>query len=106
MPTLRRVNTHSASGFVLLICDVIGPLRLAFADSQMGHEVIGCSPMPVPLPARSEDGVPWAQGENAFSTRLDATLTLRDIEALANGVVVPGGAPRPGGLGQGRGVVG
>ena len=49
------------------------PIRLAFTDGEMGHQVIGCGTMPVPFATRSEHGVALVQRDDA------ATSAVTDI---------------------------
>jgi hypothetical protein len=58
----------------------------------VGHEVVGQCAVPVPDAGRGVDGVAGAHQDQPTVSGLDQTLAVGDVEGLALGVPVPGGA--------------
>ena len=59
----------------------------------MGHEVVRCGAVPMPLVGRRLDNVARADLDELTAPGLDEALSFGDIEGLADGVRMPG---RPG----------
>src|SRR5947209_13807878 len=58
----------------------------------MGHEVVGCGAVPVPLVRGRVDDVARTDVDDVATAGLHAAVALGDVEALAERVGVPGGA--------------
>jgi hypothetical protein len=80
---------------VLVVGDVLCPVRLGsfvagdgFGDGQVGHEVVGCGAVPVPLVGGRVDDVTGADLLDVTAAGLDETLAFGDVEGLPDGVLV------------------
>ena len=71
--------------------DVLAPFGVAFADGEVGHEMVGGGAVPVPFAAGGVDGVASSDGGDGFSPGLDAAFAFGDVHGLGDGVAVPGG---------------
>src|SRR5215211_2627441 len=89
-------------GRVLVVGDVVAPVGLGaavaggFGDGQMGHVVVGGGAVPVPLVRGRGDDVSGADALDGAAAGLHQALAFGDVEGLADGVGVPGGAGRGG----------
>src|SRR6266567_8761629 len=84
---------------VLGVGDVRPPLRLwflgwrdAFGQGEVGHEVVGCGAVPVPLLRGCVDDVAGTDADDAAAAGLHKSCSFGDIEGLAERVGVPCGA--------------
>jgi hypothetical protein len=68
------------------------PAGDGFGDGQVGHEVLGGGAVPVLLVGRRVDDVARADLGDLAAAGLHQTLSVGDVEGLADGVGVPGGA--------------
>src|SRR5215216_4871682 len=79
-------------GWVLVVGDVLTPVGLGslvaggFGDGQMGHEVVGCGAMPVPLVRRRGDQVTGADLLDGAAAGLHQPPAVGDIQGLPDGV--------------------
>ena len=87
-------------GSVLVVGDVVAPLGLgsvligvkSVPEGEVGHEVVGGGAVPVPFVGRAPDGVAGADDDDVAAADLDEADAFGDVEGLADGVLVPGGA--------------
>ena len=66
------------------VADVLSPGGVAFADGQMGHEVVGGGAVPVPFPGGREDDLAGPDGDDGLAKGLDPSFTLGDVEGLGH----------------------
>src|SRR5215211_7082708 len=87
---------------VLVVGDVLAPVRLgplvtgSLGDGQMGHVVVGGGTVPVPLVGGRGDDVTGPDLLDGAAAGLHQPLAVGDVQGLADGVRMPGGAGRGG----------
>ena len=77
---------------VLGVGDVVSPCGVAFADGQVGHEVVGGGTVPVPFPCGHENAFAGPDGDDRLAAATGPSFALGDVERLGHSVAVPGGA--------------
>src|SRR4051812_41687049 len=92
-----RPSAVCRSGAVLLVGDVLEPghdsaLVVGFLYGDVGHEPTGCGAVPVFLAGFDVDDVAGADLLWRAAAAGDVADAICDVESLALGVVVPGGA--------------
>src|SRR5438445_11582404 len=82
---------------VLGVRDVRCPVRLGslalgdtFGHGEVGHEVVGCGAVPVPLVRGGVDDITSADTDDVAAPGLHESSSLGDVQGLAESVVVPG----------------
>lgn len=81
-----------ALAVILGVGDVRAPVRRAFGDGQMAHEVVGPGTVPVFLAVGREDDVARIELDDLLPAGLDQAASFRDVEGLPSFVAVPGTA--------------
>ena len=93
----RTCEDGSVSGLlglvvVLGVRDVLAPLSVSFGQREMGHEMVGCGAVPVPLVARRGDHIAGADREDGPAAGLHAPFAFGHVERLADRMRMPGAA--------------
>src|SRR5256885_1984399 len=91
------VRTGQSVGYwglvvVLGVRDVLAPLSVSFGQREMGHEMVGCGAVPVPLVARRGDHIAGADREDGPAAGLHAPFAFGHVERLADRMRMPGAA--------------
>ena len=94
---VRDVDVLPARDLVLLIRDEVSPLDFrallwCVPDSEVGHEVVGTRPMPVPFTRWGVNGVAGTDGGGLTAPCLSTSDAFRDVQGLPFGMRVPRGA--------------
>jgi hypothetical protein len=77
---------------VLVVGDVVAPVRVSLGDRQVGHVVIRGGAVPVFLAVGSVDDVARAELDRVLAADLDKAPAFGDMQGLAPVVAVPGRA--------------
>src|SRR4029453_16281606 len=111
MECTAKLRSETASApVVLLVGDQVAPLGLraatlagALPHRQVAHELVGGGAVPVPLARGRVDGLAGMDLDDLAAAGLDEADALGDVEGLAQGVAVPGGAGARGDADEGGG---
>src|SRR4051794_17061771 len=99
---MGSTTSHGSDGrsAVFLVGDLLAPLGLravlalsqAVPHGEVGHEAVGGGAVPVPLPRRAPNRATGIDAHDVRAPRLRQADALGDMQRLAVGVPVPGGA--------------